>query len=120
MKKGIVLAVLLVCAGGAAAQAEHPGMSPSKLSSLGLSSMQPVDDAVGSLVRGQGSMFISGSAISVAGPSSTTFNYGAYARGPNLVGFGGSQTFADYSVISNNFFRTLNASTFGRSIVWAP
>jgi hypothetical protein len=120
MKK-LTLAAALLCVVSAATSAHaEQGISPSKLAQLGLSSMQSVSDQEGSLVRGEGRMFVSGAAISVAGPSSTTFNYGAGARGANLVGLGVSQTFAEYSVVSNNFIRSLNASTFGRSIAWAP
>ena len=116
----VFLAAAMICVLIAASAQAEQGMSKSKLANLGLASFQPVSDEAGTQVRGQGSMFISGAFISVAGPSSSTFNYGAGARGANLVGLGGAQTTAGYSVITSNFFRSYNSTAFGRSLAWAP
>lgn len=115
-----LLAVAIVCAFSVASARAEQGMSKSKLANLGLASFEPVSDEAGSQVRGQGSMFVSGSFISVAGPSSATFNYGAGARGSNLVGLGGAQLSSEWSVVGTNFFRSYNATAFGRTIAWAP
>lgn len=120
MKNGLIGAFLVVVFAVAAAQAEDGAMSRSKLSKLGLSSLVNATDAQGMQVRGEGRMFISGAGISIASGSHSKFTYGAQAWTPNAIGFGISETQAEYSVISTNALFSFNAATFGRSFAFAP
>lgn len=120
MKNGIVAAIL-VALFAVAAHADEGRMSSSKLNQLGLSSMDLASDADGEQVRGQGRMFISGIHIAYAGPSTAGNTYGATARGPSVVGFGQSQSIADWSVITNqNIILSFTGASIGRTFAFAP
>jgi len=120
MKYGFLGAILIAVFAVTAAQAEDGRMSRSKLSDLGLSSLQSATDAEGMQVRGQGRMFMSGAHIAFAGPSSSSFSYGAQAKTKNAFGFGGAQTLAEYTVITNGVSISFNAAAIGRSFAFSP
>ena len=120
MKYGFLGAILLAAFAVSATHAEDGRMTRSKLNNLGLADMQVATDAQGMEVRGQGRMFMSGAFISFAGPSSSSFTYGAQARGPKVFGIGAAQTVADYSVTTNDFFLSYTSTAFGQSFAFAP
>ena len=114
-------ALLVAVIAVSSVQAEDGRMTSSKLNNLGLSSLDVASDAEGMEVRGQGRMFISGIHLAYAGPSAARNTYGATARGPNVLGFGQSQSIADWAVLTNQgFVLSFTGASIGRTLAFAP
>jgi hypothetical protein len=66
-------------------------------------------------------MFISGTHIAFAGPSSASNTYGATAFGPSVFGIGQAQSIADWTVLTNQqLLFSFTGTSYGRTIAFAP
>lgn len=124
--KNAVLAVLLMGLGATSAFAGE-GISASRLSQMGLASMQVASDAEGSEVRGEGfRAWASGAAMSIAGtavsgPLVYAFGSGERNSSTNSFASGGVFTQANFSIeTSPGFTLLLQANALGSSSAFSP
>ena len=119
MKNGFLGAILIAIFAVSAAQADDGQMSPSKLSNLGLASMQPATDVQGMEVRGQGRAFASGAFIATAATTTSgVLSYNFQTRRNNATAFGNGQAVAEYVQLFNGTNFTFAAQAFGNSFAY--